>query len=229
MVHNSEDRIGENVNPKSLAKAAEQLKDARQIEQDETIAAIATPHGTGGIGIVRISGVGIAPIAEELLGSLPPPRIARLCTFRDNRRRVIDQGLALFFKGPGSYTGEDVLELQGHGGPLVLDLLLARIIDLGARMARPGEFTERAFLNGKLDLAQAEAVADLIDSRTQAAARAAMRSLTGTFSAEINDCSEKLGELRVYIEADIDFSEEEIDSLSFQEIEQQLQKIYRGM
>jgi len=222
VVHNPKDCVSEDVNSVSLAGATGQLEDARQSEQDETIAAIATPPGIGGIGVVRISGIGAVSIAEELLGSLPPPRIARLYPFRDNKRQVIDQGLALFFEGPGSYTGEDVLELHGHGGPLVLDLLLARVMDLGARMARPGEFTERAFLNGKLDLAQAEAVADLIESRTHAAARAAMQSLAGTFSKEINDFSEKIAELRVYIEADIDFSEDEIDSLSFQEIQQQL-------
>ena len=222
VVYNPEDCIGEDVDPKSLAEAAGQLEGARQSEQDETIAAIATPPGIGGIGVVRISGIGAASIADKLLGSVPAPRVARLYPFRDDQQRVIDQGLALFFKGPGSYTGEDVLELHGHGGPLVLDLLLARVTDLGARLARPGEFTERAFLNGKLDLAQAEAVADLIESRTRAAARAAMRSLAGTFSKEINDLSEELAELRVYIEADIDFSEDEVDCLSFQEIQQQL-------
>jgi tRNA modification GTPase len=222
VVHNPENHVGEDVNPEPLAEATGQLDGARQIEQDETIAAIATPPGIGGIGIVRISGIGAPSIAEELLGSVPPPRAARLYPFRGDKQRVIDEGLALFFKGPGSYTGEDILELHGHGGPLLLDLLLAQVINLGARMARPGEFTERAFLNGKLDLAQAEAVADLIESRTQAAARAAMRSLAGEFSKEINDFSEKLGELRVYIEADIDFSEDEIEGLSFQEIQQQL-------
>jgi tRNA modification GTPase len=222
VVHNPEDRVGENVNLESLVGATGQLKGVRQGEQGETIAAIATPPGIGGIGVVRISGIGAASIAEELLGSVPPSRVARLYPFRDNKRRVIDEGLAVFFKGPSSYTGEDILELHGHGGPLVLDVLLARVMDLGARMAQPGEFTERAFLNGKLDLAQAEAVADLIESRTHAAARAAMRSLAGTFSKEINDFSEKLAELRVYIEADIDFSEDEIDNLSFQEIRQQL-------
>ena len=222
MVHNPEDRVGEDVNPESLAGATGQLEGARQSDQDATIAAIATPPGIGGIGVVRVSGIGVGSIAEKLLGSVPPPRAARLYPFRDNKQRVIDEGLAVFFKGPSSYTGEDVLELHGHGGPLVLDLLLARVMDLGARMARPGEFTERAFLNGKLDLAQAEAVADLIESRTEAAARAAMRSLAGAFSKEINDFSEKLAELRVYIEADIDFSEDEIEGLSFQEIQQQL-------
>ena len=222
MVHNPEDCIGEDVNPESLAGATGQLEGVRQSEQDETIAAIATPPGTGGIGVIRISGIGAASIAEEVLGSVPTPRAARLYPFLDGRQRLIDEGLALFFKGPASYTGEDVLELHGHGGPLVLDLLLARVTGLGARMARPGEFTERAFLNGKLDLAQAEAVADLIESRTRAAAQAAMQSLAGTFSKEINYFSEELAELRVYIEADIDFSEEEIDSLSYEEIEQQL-------
>jgi tRNA modification GTPase len=222
VAHNPEDRNGEDVNPESLAEVAGRLEGIRQGEQDETIAAIATPPGTGGIGVIRISGVGAVSIAKELLGSVPPPREARLYLFRDDKRRVIDEGIALFFEGPGSYTGEDVLELHGHGGPMVLDLLLARVTGLGARMARPGEFTERAFLNGKLDLAQAEAVADLIESRTEAAARAAMRSLAGTFSKEINEFSQKLAELRVYIEADIDFSEEEIDGLSFQEIQLEL-------
>jgi tRNA modification GTPase len=225
VAYNSEDRCGEDVKPESLAKAAGQLEEGLQSEQEETIAAIATPPGTGGIGVVRISGAGTKLIAEELLGSVPTPREARLYPFRDGRQKAIDEGLALFFKGPSSYTGEDVLELHGHGGPLVLDLLLARVMDLGARLARPGEFTERAFLNSKLDLAQAEAVSDLIESRTHAAARAAMQSLAGAFSKEITDLSEKLAELRVYIEADIDFSEEEIDALSFQEIEQQLRGV----
>jgi tRNA modification GTPase len=229
VVHNPADCFGEDVNPESLAAATGQLEGVRQSEQDETIAAIATPLGTGGIGVVRISGIGAASIAEELLGSLPPPRTAQLYPFRDDKRQVIDEGLALFFKGPASYTGEDVLELHGHGGPLVLDLLLARVTGLGARMARPGEFTERAFLNGKLDLAQAEAVADLIESRTHAAAKAAMQSLAGAFSKEINDFSEKLAELRVYIEADIDFSEDEIDSHSFKEIQQQLRSAHNTL
>jgi tRNA modification GTPase len=220
VVYNQEDRFREDVGLESLAEARK--KGRRQGEQDDTIAAIATPPGIGGIGVVRISGLAVAPITEELLGSLPPPRVAQLHTFRDDEERVIDRGLALFFEGPGSYTGEDVLELHGHGAPLALDLLLARIIGLGARMARPGEFTERAFLNGQLDLAQAEAVADLIESRTRAAARAAARSLTGAFSKKINDVCRKLAELRVYIEADIDFSEEDIEGPAAADIEQQL-------
>ena len=193
--------------------------------KSDTIVAISTPPGAGGIGIVRISGSETEPIAVKLLGSLPPARLARLHSFRDEKQELIDQGVALFFKGPSSYTGEESLELQGHGGPIVLDLLVARAISLGARPARPGEFTERAFLNGKLDLAQAEAVADLIESRTQAAARAAMKSLSGQFSKEIGDIDRDLSELRAYIEADIDFSEEEVEGLKPIVIKQQLERM----
>ena len=180
----------------------------------DTIAAIATPPGRGGVGIVRISGRGAARIAQALLGRLPQPRYALLASFNDAAGQAIDQGLALYFKAPASFTGEDVLELQGHGGPVVMDLLLQRVLALGARLAAPGEFSRRAYLNDKLDLAQAEAVADLIDSQTAAAARSAMRSLTGEFSDRVNALVGKITELRMYVEAAIDFPEEEIDFLA---------------
>lgn len=180
----------------------------------DTIAAIATPPGRGGVGIVRISGRGAARIAQALLGRLPQPRYALLASFNDAAGQAIDQGLALYFKAPASFTGEDVLELQGHGGPVVMDLLLQRVLALGARLAAPGEFSRRAYLNDKLDLVQAEAVADLIDSQTAAAARSAMRSLTGEFSDRVNALVGKITELRMYVEAAIDFPEEEIDFLA---------------
>lgn len=180
----------------------------------DTIAAIATPPGRGGIGVVRVSGPLGAAIAEAVCGALPTPRQAVLRHFRSNDGEVIDEGIALYFPAPHSFTGEDVLELQGHGGPVVMDLLLARVLELGARLARPGEFSERAFLNDKLDLAQAEAIADLITSDTAAAARAALRSLQGEFSRRVHDLVEGLIELRMYVEAAIDFPEEEIDFLA---------------
>ncbi|MEZ5593887.1 MAG: tRNA uridine-5-carboxymethylaminomethyl(34) synthesis GTPase MnmE [Gammaproteobacteria bacterium] len=180
----------------------------------DTIAAIATPPGRGGIGIVRVSGPATPAIASVLCGALPRPRYAELRAFRAADDTVIDQGIALFFPAPHSFTGEPVLELQGHGGPVVMDMLLARVLELGARLARPGEFTERAFLNEKLDLAQAEAVADLIEASTAAAARAAMGSLQGVFSQQVNALVEGLIQLRLYVESAIDFPEEEIDFLS---------------
>jgi tRNA modification GTPase len=182
----------------------------------DTIAAVATPPGRGGVGIVRIAGPRCADIAAALLGRVPTPRHATLATFTDASATPIDQGLALYFPAPHSYTGDDVLELHGHGGPVVLDLLLQRVMELGARAARPGEFTERAYLNGKLDLAQAEAVADLIDSGSAAAARSALRSLEGAFSQHVHDLVEALIALRLHIEAAIDFPEEEIDFLADQ-------------
>ncbi|MDS4031481.1 MAG: tRNA uridine-5-carboxymethylaminomethyl(34) synthesis GTPase MnmE [Candidatus Contendobacter sp.] len=180
----------------------------------DTIAAIATPPGRGGIGVVRVSGPLGAAIAEAVCGALPTSRQAVLRHFRSNDGEVIDEGIALYFPAPHSFTGEDVLELQGHGGPVVMDLLLARVLELGARLARPGEFSERAFLNDKLDLAQAEAIADLIASDTAAAVRAALRSLQGEFSQRIRALVEDLIELRMYVEAAIDFPEEEIDFLA---------------
>lgn len=180
----------------------------------DTIVAIATPPGIGGVGIVRLSGRLVADIAEAIIGRIPRPRLASVTVFKAADGRFIDQGLALYFSGPKSYTGEDVLELQGHGGPVVMDLLLQRCLELGARLARPGEFTERAFLNGKLDLAQAEAVADLIESSTALAARLAGRSLQGVFSQRIQDLIEHLIQLRMYVEATLDFPEEEIDFIT---------------
>ena len=180
----------------------------------DTIAAVATPTGRGGIGIVRVSGPAVPSIAEALLGHAPQARRAELHTFTDAQGAPIDQGLALYFPQPHSFTGEHVLELHGHGGPVVMDLLLQRLLGLGARLATPGEFTQRAFLNDKLDLAQAEAVADLIDSGSAQAARAALRSLQGEFSARVHELAERVLEARMWIEAAIDFPEEEIDFLA---------------
>lgn len=178
----------------------------------ETIAAIATAPGRAGIGVVRLSGTSLADLAEILCGKTLSARVASLCDFRDQTGIAIDQGLALFFPAPYSYTGEDVLELQGHGGPVVLQQLLKRCLALGARVAAPGEFSKRAYLNGKMDLAQAEAVADLIDAATEQAVRCAQRSLHGEFSAEIQNVARLLVELRALTEATLDFPEEEIDT-----------------
>lgn len=183
-------------------------------DDTEVIAAIATAPGRGGVGIVRVSGRNLAPVLEQLVGTTIPPRHAHYCEFRDGRGGVVDQGLALFFPAPKSFTGEDVIELHGHGGPVVMDALLARVLELGARIARPGEFSERAFLNGKLDLAQAEGIADLIAADSALAARNALRTLQGAFSQRIHVFTEALVRLRVYVEAAIDFPEEDIDFLS---------------
>lgn len=180
----------------------------------DTIAAIATPPGRGGIGVIRISGSHLTSLAEQLLGQVPPPRLASHRLFRAQDGSVLDDGLALFFPAPHSFTGEDVLELQGHGGVVVLDMVLKRCLELGARLARPGEFSERAFLNNKLDLAQAEAIADLIDSSSEQAARSALRSLQGEFSHVVNELLTALIELRVYVEAALDFPDEDIDFLA---------------
>jgi tRNA modification GTPase len=194
----------------------------------DTIAARATAPGRGGIGIVRVSGPGVREISRQLLGEIPEPRLATYSDFRDEKD-IIDQGIALYFNAPGSFTGEDVLELQGHGGPVVLEMLLNRVINLGARIAAPGEFTQRAYLNDKIDLAQAEAVADLINSSTEAAARGAVRSLQGEFSNRINNLLARLIELRVFVEASIDFPEEEIDFLSDVRIERQLAEVQQEL
>ena len=183
------------------------------IPSPDTIAAIATPAGRGGVGVVRGSGAAVPAIAAGLVGRVPAPRVAAVATFRGARGEPLDLGLALFFPAPKSYTGEHVLELHGHGGAAVLRLLLARCLELGARLAQPGEFTQRAFLNGKLDLAQAESVADLIEAGTATAARAAARSLTGAFSEEIRALVDALVELRMITEATLDFPEEDIDFL----------------
>lgn len=181
----------------------------------DTIVAQATPPGRGGVGILRVSGPKAALVAQTVLGKLPKPRYADYLPFRNDDNSVLDQGIALFFPNPHSFTGEDVLELQGHGGPVILDLLLKRILQIpGVRIANPGEFSERAFLNDKLDLAQAEAIADLIDASSEQAARSAINSLQGAFSSHINEMVESLTHLRIYVEAAIDFPDEEIDFLS---------------
>ena len=180
----------------------------------DTIAAIATATGRGGVGIVRVSGAKAKLVAEQLLHIKLQPRHAHYCDFSSSSGDVLDQGIALFFPGPNSFTGEDVLELQGHGGPVILDLLLREITQLGIRLARPGEFSERAFLNDKLDLTQAEAIADLIDATNEQAARNALHSLQGAFSKRIHELVDALIHLRIYVEASIDFPEEEIDFLS---------------
>ncbi len=191
----------------------------------DTIAAVATPPGRGGIGIVRISGAGAAAITRSIIGSLPLARRAHFATFRAAQEDIIDVGLALYFPAPHSFTGEDVLELQGHGGPVVMDQLLKRVLELGARLARPGEFSQRAFLNGKIDLAEAEAIADLIDSSSEHAARLAVRSLQGEFSQHVQALLQQLIQLRAYVESAIDFPEEEIDFLSEGQVGLRLQKV----
>jgi tRNA modification GTPase len=183
------------------------------IRTDDTIAAIATPPGRGGIGIVRISGPDAVSIAEQMVGPLPIARKMIHRRIEGSDGCVLDEGLVVFFPHPASFTGEDVVELHGHGGPVVCDLLLARTLDLGARPARAGEFSQRAYLNDRMDLAQAEAVADLIDSTTAEAARAAVRSMVGEFSDHVHDLVARLTELRIHVEAAIDFPEEEIDFL----------------
>jgi len=188
----------------------------------DTIAAIATPPGQGGVGIVRISGSDVARIAIALLGRLPQVRRAELHDFRDAEGGLIDSGLVLYFAAPASFTGEPVLELHGHGGQVVMDLLLQRVLALGARPARPGEFSRRAFLNNKLDLLQAEAIADLIESGTAQAARAAVRSLQGVFSSRVHALTDVLTQLRIYVEAAIDFPDEEIDWLADARLQQML-------
>jgi tRNA modification GTPase len=191
----------------------------------ETIVAPATPAGRGGIGIVRISGPATRAIATAILGELPPPRRAGVAVFSDGAGETIDVGLAIYFPAPNSFTGEDVLELHGHGGPVVMDLLVARAIELGARHARPGEFSERAFHNDKLDLAQAEAIADLIAAGSAEAARAAVRSLFGAFSREVQALSAKVMELRAYVEAAIDFPDEDAEFLATPEVRDRLAEI----
>lgn len=191
----------------------------------DTICALATPPGRGGVGIIRVSGTGAVDIAHAVLGYTPQVRNAHYGPFLDADQQPLDEGIALFFANPNSFTGEDVLELQGHGGPVILDLLLQRVMALGARLARPGEFSERAFLNDKLDLAQAEAIADLIDASSSEAARSAVRSLQGAFSKEIHSLVEQLISLRIYVEASIDFPEEEIDFLSDGKVQSDLAAI----
>jgi len=195
----------------------------------DTIAAIATPSGLGGVGIVRASGSEVPELARRLLGGLPQPRRAEYHSFRDAGGDPIDAGLVLYFAAPASFTGEHVLELHGHGGPVVMELLLGRVLELGARPARPGEFSERAFLNNKLDLAQAEAVADLIESSTVQAARSAAHSLQGAFSERVQALVERLTRLRTYVEAAIDFPEEEIDFLADEALQRMLAELRKAI
>ncbi|HXU42698.1 MAG TPA: tRNA uridine-5-carboxymethylaminomethyl(34) synthesis GTPase MnmE [Burkholderiales bacterium] len=190
----------------------------------DTIAALATPAGRGGIGVVRVSGPAVPRIARAILGRLPEPRLATFSAFAD-----LDKGIALYFPAPHSYTGEAVLELQGHGGPIVMQAVLGACLDAGARLAEPGEFTRRAFLEGKLDLAQAEAVADLIDATTREAARSALRSLAGEFSAAVIALVAQLTELRALIEAMLDFPEEEVDPLHAQDAAARLARVREAL
>jgi tRNA modification GTPase len=192
----------------------------------DTIAAIASPAGRGAVGIVRVSGAKVPRIAAAMLGALPAPRLATLCRFLDGDGSSLDEGLALYFPAPASFTGEHVLELQGHGGAVVLDAVLKRLLELGCRMARPGEFSERAFLNGKMDMAQAEAVADLIDAGSSAAAKAAVRSMQGEFSARVAQLQSQLTGLRTHVEAAIDFPDEELDFLGDDAFNARLNQVF---
>jgi tRNA modification GTPase len=198
------------------------------VTPSDTIVAIASPAGRGAVGVIRISGSDVPRVAVALLGALPNPRVAHLRRFRDADGTALDEGLVLYFPAPASFTGEHVLELQGHGGAFIVDRVLNRVLGMGVRMARPGEFSERAFLNGKMDLAQAEAVADLIDAGTTAAARAAVRSMQGEFSTRIRELQSQLTELRVYVEAAIDFPDEEIDFLSNPALQDRLSRVFAG-
>lgn len=192
----------------------------------DTICAIATPPGAGGVGIIRVSGPLSKTIANQILDKPDiQPRLAHFSRFLDETGRSIDSGIAILFPSPASFTGEDVLELQGHGSPLILQMLMSRLMALGARAARPGEFSERAFLNGKLDLVQAEAIADLIESATEASARAAQRSLEGVFSSQVNELQQELIDLRVFVEAAMDFPDEEIDFLADSDVLDRLGRV----
>ncbi|MGB0450310.1 MAG: tRNA uridine-5-carboxymethylaminomethyl(34) synthesis GTPase MnmE [Porticoccaceae bacterium] len=191
----------------------------------DTIVAIATPPGRGGVGIVRVSGGNIEQLIVDIIGRPLPPREAVFSQFKGADNQVLDEGVAIYFPGPASFTGESVLELQGHGGPVILDSLLQRCLQLGARMARPGEFSERAFLNDKLDLTQAEAIADLIDASSAQAARCAVRSLQGEFSRLVNELVDQIIQIRIYVEAAIDFPEEEIDFLADERLSANLERL----
>jgi tRNA modification GTPase len=194
----------------------------------DTIAAIASAPGRGAVGVVRVSGPAVPQIANSLLATLPAPRTAYLANFLDAKGQALDRGLALYFPAPASFTGEHVLELQGHGGARVLDSLLERLLELGCRLARAGEFSERAFLNGKIDIAQAEAIADLIDAGSSAAARAAVRSMQGEFSTKIQALQTQITELRTLVEAAIDFPDEELDFVPGSVLGDRVVKIFGG-
>ena len=191
----------------------------------DTICAVATPPGQGGLGVVRISGANVTQVAAELIGSVPPPRQAALRRFRDGAGELIDQGIAIYYQAPSSYTGEDVLELQGHGSPIALQRIIEHLLTLDVRLAHPGEFTQRAFLNKKLDLTQAEAVADLIASSSKEAASAALRSYSGEFAKKVDRIDKRVLKLRVYIEGSLDFADEEIDHLEDNVQTQELNQI----
>ncbi len=195
----------------------------------DTIAALATPPGRGGVGIIRISGPLCPAIAQQIVKKTLTPRQAEYLPFYQPQGDIIDIGIALYFTAPHSFTGEHVLELHGHGGPVIMDMLLKTVVNLGARLARPGEFSQRAFLNDKLDLTQAEAIADLIDSASQQAARLALRSLQGAFSQRVHELLEALIQLRMYVEAAIDFPEEEIDFLQDEQIGRQLTEVLNAL
>ncbi len=195
----------------------------------DTIAAIATPPGKGGVGVIRVSGSKAKEIGERISARPLIDRVATFAHFKDANQETIDSGLTIFFAGPKSFTGEDVVEFQGHGGPVILDLMLKQVISLGARQARAGEFSERAFLNDKIDLAQAEAIADLIDSSTEQAAKSAMRSLKGEFSKKVNALLKELIYLRMYVEAAIDFPDEEIDFLADEKIRLSIEGLQKSL
>lgn len=199
------------------------------LNYDDTIAALATAPGRSGVGIIRVSGPDSVRILKSIINKDPKPRYAHYLPFYDFDQEVIDNGIAIYFPAPHSFTGEDVVEFQGHGGPVILDLLIKRVFQLGARPAEPGEFSQRAFINNKMDLTQAEAIADLIDASSEQAARSAMRSLQGEFSKKVHDLVEKLIHLRMYVEAAIDFPEEEIDFLSDGKVEADTQAILKHL
>jgi tRNA modification GTPase len=209
----------------AFARQGGKKQEIKMKNETETIVAAATPPGRGGVAIVRISGPLVHHIAFSLTQKKLKPRYATYTHFLDESAQAFDEGIALFFPAPHSFTGEDVLELHGHASPIVVDVLIQRIVTLGARLARPGEFSLRAFLNNKMDLTQAEAIADLIDAASRTAARNALRSLQGEFSKKINELVEKLIHLRMYVEAAIDFVEEEIDFLSGDQVSDQLATI----
>lgn len=194
-----------------------------------TIVALATPKGQGGIAVIRVSGPNVTDIATAIIGSCPKPRYATLTDFLADDGTCIDQGLALYFPGPNSFTGDDVLELHGHGGSIVMDCLIRRVVGLGAQMARPGEFSERAFLNGKIDLAQAESIADLIAANSEQAAKSAISSLQGVFSKQVNQVLDQLIKLRMYVEAAIDFPDEEIDFLADEKVTDQIKMLQKKL
>lgn len=194
-----------------------------------TIVAVATPIGVGGVGVVRISGALASEMATQILGKSLKPRVAYFSAFKSGTGETIDEGIAVFFKGPQSFTGEDILELQGHGGFVVMDALLERTLELGGRLAEPGEFSQRAFLNGKIDLAQAESIADLIEAGSRQSAKMALCSLQGVFSDKVRSLQKSVTDLRVYIEAAIDFPEEEIDFLSVPEVGQRFEQVDKNI